>query len=62
VDSAYRRGARNAGVSYSQLMHGLKAAGIEIDPQGSGRSRRKGRGRIHAACRQAKQAGAKTKA
>jgi large subunit ribosomal protein L20 len=23
--------ARNAGISYSQLMHGLKAAGIEID-------------------------------
>jgi large subunit ribosomal protein L20 len=23
--------ARNAGVSYSQLMHGLKAAGIQID-------------------------------
>ena len=23
--------ARNAGMSYSQLMHGLKAAGIEID-------------------------------
>src|SRR5579863_5273631 len=24
-------GARNAGISYSQLMHGLKAAGIELD-------------------------------
>ena len=24
-------GARNNGLSYSQLMHGLKAAGIEID-------------------------------
>jgi len=23
--------ARNAGISYSQLMHGLKAAGIEVD-------------------------------
>ena len=23
--------ARNAGISYSQLMHGLKAAGVEID-------------------------------
>ena len=23
--------ARNAGMSYSQLMHGLKAAGVEID-------------------------------
>lgn len=23
--------ARNAGLSYSQLMHGLKAAGVEID-------------------------------
>lgn len=23
--------ARNAGISYSQLMHGLKAAGIELD-------------------------------
>ncbi len=23
--------ARNAGISYSQMMHGLKAAGIEID-------------------------------
>lgn len=24
-------GARNAGISYSQLMHGLKAAGIAVD-------------------------------
>ncbi|MGH9594070.1 MAG: 50S ribosomal protein L20, partial [Bryobacteraceae bacterium] len=24
-------GARNAGISYSQLMHGLKAAGVDID-------------------------------
>jgi large subunit ribosomal protein L20 len=24
-------GARNAGMSYSQLMHGLKAAGLELD-------------------------------
>jgi len=23
--------ARNAGISYSQMMHGLKAAGVEID-------------------------------
>ena len=23
--------ARNAGISYSQLMHGLKAAGVEVD-------------------------------
>jgi large subunit ribosomal protein L20 len=23
--------ARNAGISYSQLMHGLKAAGVELD-------------------------------
>ena len=43
--------ARNAGISYSQLMHGLKAAGVEIDRKMLVRYRREGRRGIHAAGR-----------
>ena len=43
--------ARNAGISYSQLMHGLKAAGVEIDRKILSDIAVKDAARIHAAGR-----------
>ena len=31
MDSTHRRAARNNGITYSQLIHGLKVGGIELD-------------------------------
>ena len=31
MDSAHRRGRAANGLSYSQLMHGLKVSGVELD-------------------------------
>jgi large subunit ribosomal protein L20 len=54
--------ARNAGMSYSQLMHGLKAAGIEIDRKVLADLAVKDAGGFTQLVAQAKAAGAKTKA
>jgi large subunit ribosomal protein L20 len=54
--------ARNAGMSYSQLMHGLKAAGIEIDRKVLADLAVKYAGGFTQLVEQAKSAGAKTKA
>ena len=54
--------ARNAGMSYSQMMHGLKAAGIEIDRKMLADLAVKDAAGFTQLVEQAKAAGAKTKA
>jgi large subunit ribosomal protein L20 len=54
--------ARTAGMSYSQLMHGLKAAGIEIDRKVLADLAVKDAGGFTQLIERAKAAGAKTKA
>jgi large subunit ribosomal protein L20 len=54
--------ARNAGLSYSQFMHGLKAAGIEIDRKMLADIAVKDAAGFMQLTEQAKAAGAKTKA
>ncbi len=54
--------ARNSGMSYSQLMHGLKAAGIEIDRKMIADLAVKDASGFTQLVGQAKAAGAKTKA
>jgi large subunit ribosomal protein L20 len=54
--------ARNSGMSYSQLMHGLKAAGIEIDRKMLADLAVKDASGFTQLVGQAKAAGAKTKA